>query len=398
MLLNVTTKGFTPTYDGVALARKGVVVVTINYRLGVFGFMAHRALTAESPDGSSGNYGLLDQIEALRWVQRNISAFGGDASRVTVFGESAGSIDIIHLMASPLAKGLFHRAIAQSGAPMAPMAPLARAHLVGDAVARVLGADSLNPLPSMRGASTQEVLAAGDRVMSGGGLMGPIADGWVLPDMTVRIFEAGNQHRVPLLIGTNALEMSTLRVFLPRVESTVAGYQKWVERFFGAAAPRVLALLPVDSSSQIERRSLESFTDWRFTCPARIAARTTAATGTPVYLYHFTRVLPGGESLGAFHSMEIAYVFGNPPAWLPHEPTDERLSRAMMGYWVQFATTGDPNGGNRFRWPSYGASEQYLELGSTIRDGRALKQDFCDAVEPGLRAQWARARTASSLR
>ena len=386
---NLNGEGFSPLYDGNALAMKGVVVVTINYRLGVFGFMAHPALTAESPNRSSGNYGLLDQIEALRWVARNISAFGGDPGRVTVFGESAGSIDIMHLMASPLATGLFHRAIAESGAPMAAIALLTLAHGAGVAVGKALASDSANPLLGLRAAPTQAVLAAGARVMAGGQLFGPIADGWVIPDVTARIFEAGNQQRVPILIGSNALELSTLRVFMPAVERTVGGYEKWVGQTFGAATPRILALYPVKTPDQVDGRSLEAFTDVLFTCPTRIAARAMAKVGTPVFLYQFTRVLPGGETLGAFHSIEIAYVFGNPAPWLPREAVDERLSAAMMAYWVRFAATGDPNGGSEPQWPRYGPSAEYLELGSTVRAGRALKHDVCDLIEPGLRARWA---------
>jgi para-nitrobenzyl esterase len=344
---NTNGEGSSPTYDGSALAKKGVVVVTINYRLGVFGFMAHPALTAESPSHSSGNYGLLDQIEALKWVRRNIGAFGGDSDRVTVFGESAGSTDIMHLMASPLAKGLFQRAIAESGAPMGAMSPLTQAQLGGVAVFNELAADSPDPLQVLRAASTQFVLAAGERVMSSGQSMGPIVDGWVIPDLTARVFDAGKEQPVPLLVGTNALEMSVL-----------------------------------SSRAAHDARSLEAVTDLYFTCPTRIAARAVSKTGAPVFLYQFTRVLPGGEKLGAFHSLEIQYVFGNPMPWLSREAVDDRLSATMMDYWVRFAATGDPNGAGAPQWPRYGASDEYMELGTTVRAGRALKKDVCDAIEP----------------
>lgn len=382
---NTNGEGHSPWYDGTALAKRGVVVVTINYRLGIFGFLAHPALSAESPHGSSGNYGLLDQIEALRWVQRNIAAFGGDPSRVTVFGESAGSIDLMHLMAAPAAKHLFHRAIAQSGAPMSAMPPLRLAEAAGANALRSLVADSANPLPSLRAATAGTVLEAANRAQA----MGPIVDSWVLPEVTARVFEAGRQHPVALMTGTNALEMSTLRVYMPRVEPTVEGYQKWTAQLFGPAAPKVLSLVPVTAPDQVERQSLALFTDVVFTCPTRIAARATATAGSPVWLYQFTRVLPGGEPLGAYHSMEIIYAFGNRVAWLPWEPVDDRLSEAMMGYWTRFAATGDPNGEAAPMWPRYDADARYLELGAEVRAGRGLRHELCDAIEPRMRAAWA---------
>ncbi|MFN0177780.1 MAG: carboxylesterase/lipase family protein [Gemmatimonadales bacterium] len=387
---NLNGEGSSSWYEGSNLAKKGVVLVTINYRLGIFGFLAHPALTAESPNRSSGNYGLLDQIEALRWVQRNIAAFGGDPARVTVFGESAGSIDIMHLIAAPAAKGLFHRAIAQSGAPMAPMFPLRMGEAQGANIGKMLGADSANPLAALRGATTVQVLDAGTKAMGGGQLIGPIVDGWVLPDMTVRIFEAGKQHPVQLLVGSNLLEMSTLRAYMPRFEQTQAGYERWVGQLFGDAAPKVLARFPVTAPEQVERQSLEVFTDNFFTCPTRIAARSMAKVTSPAYLYYFTRVIPGGEKLGAFHAQEITYAFGNRLPWLPREAIDDRLSEAMMGYWVRFAATGDPNGKGAPRWPRYDGSA-YLELGAEIKTGKDLKHDVCDAIEPRMRAGWARA-------
>ncbi len=386
---NLSGDGHSPWYDGTALAKRGVVVVTLNYRLGVFGFLAHPALTTESPNHSSGNYGLLDQVEALRWVQRNIAAFGGDPANVTVFGESAGSIDLMHLMAAPAARGLFTRAIAQSGAPMIGMAPLRLAEVGGARALEPLVTDSTNPLASLRAAPAADVLAAGTKAMGGGQLMGPIADGWVLPDMTARIFEAGKQHRVALMIGTNALEMTTLRAFMPKVEPTTAGYEKWIGQLFGPSAPAVLSLFPVTAPEQVERQSLAVYTHVLFTCPARVAARSMTAVRQPVYLYQFTRVLPGGERLGAYHAMEITYVFGNTLAWMPREPVDAQLSEAMMGYWTRFAATGDPNGAGKPTWPRYDDTAQYLDFGNTVVAKRALEHDMCDVNEPRLRLTWA---------
>lgn len=385
---NISGEGHSAWYDGAELAKRGVVVVTINYRLGVFGFLAHPALTAESPEHSSGNYGLLDQIESLRWVQRNIAAFGGDSSRVTVFGESAGSIDIMHLMAAPAAKGLFHRAIAQSGAPMAAMPALRQAELVGANILKSLVTDSANPAASLRSASASAVLDAGVRSGAALGSLNPIVDGWVLPEVTARVFESGKQHAVPLVGGSNALEMSTLTAYMPRFEQTPEGYKAFVGLLLGPAAPTALRILPASSPEQVRSQSLVLVTDVFMTCPTRIAARSTAAVGAPVYLYHFTRVLPGGESLGAYHGIEITYAFGSHLPWMPRTPVDDKLSDAMMGYWTRFAATGDPNGSGATTWPRYDSSARHLEFGDVIKPAESLKRQLCDAIEPRLRATW----------
>lgn len=395
---NLNGSGSSSWYDGSALARRGVVVVTVNYRLGAFGFLVHPALARESPNGAAGNYGLMDQLEALRWVQRNIRSFGGDPSRVTVFGESAGSIDIMHLMASPLAPGLFHRAIAQSGAPMSPMADRETSAATGVALAKQVGADTAaDPLAALRAVPAADLLAAQDRMFASGRLVGPTVDGWLLPDMTVRIFERGAQLKVPLMAGTNALEMTTLRVYMPRFERTPEGYRQWVARLAGGGSATVLALYPAATAEETEGASLALYTDLMFTCPTRVAARAASRSGQKVYLYQFTRIPPGGDKLGAFHAAEITYVFGNRLPWLPREQTDEALSRAMGDYWTRFAATGNPSGGRDPEWPAYGGGrDAYLELGPSIAARSDLKREVCDAVEPTMRAAWAAPRTGDN--
>jgi para-nitrobenzyl esterase len=183
---------------------------------------------------------------------------------------------------------------------------------------------------------------------------------------------------------------------MPRVTPTVPEYRQWLATLFGAATPAVEAQYPVPGPADVARRALEVYTDVLFTCPTRIAARSTATVARqPVYLYYFTRVLPGagGEQLGAYHSMEIIYAFGNRVSWLPWEPVDDRLSDVMAGYWTRFVATGDPNGGGAPVWPRYDGSAPYLELGAEVKAGQGLKQAMCDAIEPGMRRAWDRTGT-----
>ena len=388
---NLNGGGGETLYDGAELARHGVVVVTINYRLGLFGFMAHPGLVAESPNHSAGNYGLLDQIEALRWVRQNIRAFGGDPKRVTVFGESAGSIDIIHLMASPLARGLFDQAIAESGAPMGRMGTPAMTGAFGKQFAKALGVDTAqDQIAAMRAKSATDILAAQNSFPGLVLAAGPVVDGWVLTDMTARVFDRGEQAPIPLLLGSNAFEMTTLRSYLPQFPRTLAGYRGWAGATLGAATEGVLTFYQPADDAAVEDAALKLTTDLFMTCPVRIAARAMKASGRKTYLYQFTRVLPGGESLGAYHAAELGYVFGAKLAWLPTQPVDDQLSRAMMGYWTRFAATGDPNGRGAVEWFPYGlGKDYYLELGTPIVLRTDLKKSPCDAMDPPLKAQWA---------
>lgn len=387
---NVFGQGSSAIYDGARLAKRGVVVVTINYRLGAFGFLAHPALSAESPYHASGNFALLDQIAALEWVRRNIGAVGGDTSRVTIFGESAGSIDIMHLMASPLSAGLLQRAIAESGAPMGAMPTLAQAEKSGVALATALGIDSTKDvLSALRKLPADSVVATSMRMLGDNpSFGGPIVDGYVVPEMTGKAFDQGRVAKVPLLLGTNALEMSSLRTYVPQFQRTVGNYTTWVSRTFSLVGPRLLSLYPVRQDSEVEMTVLKLTTHLYMTCPTRFAARGTSRAGVPTFLYQFTRVLPGGESLGAFHSAEIGYVFGTKESWLPLEPVDYSLSDRMEQYWVQFATTGDPNVVGLPGWPRYEAdTDRHLELGTAVASSAGLTKETCDLVQAALRGQ-----------
>lgn len=387
---NMFGEGSSAEYDGAALARRGVVLVTINYRLGALGFLSHPALTAESPDKASGNYGLLDQVAALQWVKRNIRAVGGDPGRVTIFGESAGSIDVLALMASPLSTGLFHRAIAESGTPMGASQSLVQAEAAGVALARSLGIDSTaDVLASLRRASAQDIIAAAGRlVLAGQYTPGPIVDGWVLPERPGKVFDDGRQNAVPLLIGSNGLEMSTLRTYLPRIPRTTDAYAQWVRATLGMAAPRLLALYPPATDAGVDDALVRLTTDLFITCPSRYVARAVARAGQPAYLYLFTRVLPGGAKLGAYHSAEIGYVFGNRTSWLPNDAVDDSLAATIGDYWVRFATTGNPNMAGRPEWPTHDVvSDRSMELGDRVASQSGVRREACDLVALGLRMQ-----------
>ncbi|MEQ1692122.1 MAG: carboxylesterase family protein [Gemmatimonas sp.] len=384
---NVMGSGRSSWYDGTHLAQNGVVVVTINYRLGLYGFFTHPALSAESPHGSSGNYGLLDQLEALRWVQRNIAQFGGDPTRVTVFGESAGAIDILHLLTSPLSEGLFHRAIVQSGTVFGGVPRRVQAERGGVALASALGiADSTSNIAALRAVPASRLTATLRDVV--GVSLGPVVDGWVLPDVTGRALEQSRTVRVPLLIGSNAREMTTLRTLLPRFDRTVEGYRKYLQTM-GLFAGAIEKQYPVTSDAAVEPALIDLFTDFVFTCSARFAARAMVSAGAPAWQYAFTRVYPKGETLGAYHGMEITYAFGVIDPLLPRTDVDARLSNSMMRYWTRFAATGDPNGDGLPAWPTYRKeTDVHLDLGDDVRTGSGRKAEACAIADMANRVQW----------
>ena len=333
-------------YDGEQLARQGVVVVTINYRLGVFGFFAHPELSKESDRTAAGNYGLLDQIAALQWVRKNIAAFGGDPKRVTIFGESAGSWSTNLLAASPLARGLFHRVIGESGGQFEPMKTLAEAEQAGAKFGTLaeLRAKPAEALQTDLGASFVGV---------NGGYTGPVVDGKSLPEDVYTIYAKGRQNDVPVLIGSNADEGT---MFTPATV-TLQSLKDSAQQKFGPEADAFLKLYPAHSDSEAWRAQADSMRDQIFGWEMRTWARMQTKTGkSKVYLYFFSRVPPGplAARMGAYHSSEITYVFHNTRRpgrqW---EETDHQLSDLMSAYWVNFATTGDPNGKGLPAWPAF---------------------------------------------
>lgn len=392
---NIMGGASTPGYDGENLAKQGVVVVTINYRLGPFGFFAHPRLSAESGAGASGNYGLMDQIAALKWVQKNIQAFGGDPARVTVFGESAGAQDICCLMASPQAQGLFQRAIAESGHAFSPMRHLRDARegqesmeSEGVRLARELGCeDAPDPLAALRRLSVEKIMEVSKPTLGTGGETGyrfnVIVDGWVIPDDVALIFKQGKQHDVPLLVGTNANE-GAIFVVNSKIK-TVEEYRSTLKALYGSFADQVFALYPVRENYHIRKALGAIVGDLGFIAGARMFARSMSSVKSRTYLYHFTMTPPGqiGSMFGAFHGAEIAYVFGNlDKGSVPPDENNLALSEAMSAYWVQFAKTGDPNKPGLIAWPAYDAVKDcHLEFGETIKIGRNLRKEACDLAD-----------------
>jgi para-nitrobenzyl esterase len=338
------------SYSGEELAKKGVVVVSFNYRLGIFGFFAHPELSAESDRHVSGNYGMLDQIAALQWVQRNIAAFGGNPKNVTVFGQSAGSISVNLVNASPLAKGLIHRVIGESSAAfdmsllsggVIGIQKLSEAEQVGVKIAQSVGASSLADL---RAKPAEELRRAGGRMR-----FLPIMDGYFLPLDVYAIYASGKQNDVPILVGSVSNEAGgegpTAQLFIEQARKT-----------YGDMADEFLKVFPASTDEEAKASFHDSSRD-RKVATMRTWARLQTETGkSKAYLWYFTHVppQPNKERYGAFHGAEIYYVlrtFGYKP-W-PWDDTDRKLGEAVSDYWVNFATKGDPNGKGLLRWPPF---------------------------------------------
>lgn len=376
--------GSLPSFDGEALAKKGLVVVTINYRLNVFGFLAHPELTAESEHTSSGNYGLLDQVAALGWVQRNVAAFGGDPKRVTVAGQSAGSSSVHALTISPLASGLFHQAIAQSGSSIERSVNgtrLASAEQAGIAYAGSLQAQTLGQLRARPAAA----------LLQGEFRMRPNIDGWVVPDDAHVIFARGGQHDVPTLTGIAADEQIG---FQPQTVKATEFRAVVTARFFDLSGA-FLRLYPADSDEQA-RIARDTSTRDQTAVSLRAWALLRARTArTPLWAYYFSRVSPGPDSarVGAFHSGELEYVFGTLAATdRPWQAVDRALSETMSSYWANFVTTGNPNGPGLPTWPTFAeAPDQFMELGDRVALRASMpdktKADFFDAYYARLLGQ-----------
>ena len=351
---NANGWSYEPNYRGRELAALGAVVVSIQYRLGVFGFLAHPSLTAESPNASSGNYGILDQIEALRWIRANIHRFGGDPGNVTLFGESAGAGNIAYLLLSPLAQGLFHRAISQSGGwPVDQRRTLAENEAQGVEFLRRTQAADIDelrrlPAPTLLAAAKEHFKRDYDD---------PPVDRWLLPRPPAELLARKAFEPRPVMFGFNADEM-LMYVGKPTPER----WQQALEKLPNPAeVDELLAKLPTPQRFD----ELESAT--QFTCPSIALANAFAAGGAPTYVYRFDRIRAGDHGIGAYHGAEIPYVFDTHDAWLPTDAADRDLTRRMMGYWQGFAATGDPNHADAPAWPRWNDDARILSLAEEIR-------------------------------
>ena len=364
-------------YDGARMAAaQGMVVVSINYRLGVLGYLAHPELSAESRQKISGNYGLLDQIAALKWIKRNIAAFGGDPGNVTIAGESAGALSVMYLMASPEARGLFHKAIAQSAYMIST--PELRSTRHGDPAAETVGVWlqaqlGRQSLADLRGMDAQELTTAS--LVKGYAPWGTI-DGKILPEQLVEVFDRGEQAPVPLMAGFNEGEIRSLRFLLPPSPPADAeAYEAAIRASYGPLAETFLKLYP---SSDLKESLLATPRDGLYGWTAERLARRQERTGQPGYFYFFDHGYPAMDEadLHAFHASEIPYVFGNadrtPPRWpaIPDTDAERSLSAAMMGYWASFARTGAPSAPGQPDWPAYGANRSYMAFADApvVRD------------------------------
>jgi para-nitrobenzyl esterase len=354
-------------YDGTHLAARGLVVVSINYRLGILGWLAHPELSAESPLGISGNYGMLDQIAALKWVQKNIGTFGGDPSNVTIDGESAGGLSVMYLMASPEARGLFAKAIAESaymvstpelkdakfGQPSAEDAGVhatTALHAANIAALRAMDADAL----------TEAAPAAGFAPFGA-------IEGRILPHQLVDVFDKGEQAPVPLIAGFNSGEIRSLRILAPKPPATAAEYETTIRNQYLDLADEFLRLYP---STNLQESVWATTRDALYGWTVERLIRKQTAIGQPAFLYFWDHGYPEADAAGlhAFHASELPFVFGTiygtPAHWpkIPATPQEQRLSDAMVGYWSSFARTGHPQAANEPDWPAFGSTVAYMDL------------------------------------
>lgn len=380
-------------YDGASLARRGIVTVTVNYRLNVFGFLALPALAAESPEHATGNYGLLDQAAALRWVRQNIAAFGGDPNQVTIGGESAGSMSVSAQMASPLSKGLMQRAIGESGSVLGNLKPrpLALAEQQGQDFEKRVGARSLAQLRAMN--ANTLLNATGDKDVPE---FMPTVDGYFFPHPPEAIYQAGAQAHIPLLVGSNSQE-GYYANFLDNKAPTPANYRAAMEKRFGQHAAEALKLYPGNTEAEVKTSGTAfggddfiAFATWRW---MDMQHRTGQA---PVYYYYFTQARPAkrdgsaGPDAGAVHSGEIEFALGNLStnhvfAWTA---ADRHVSEIMEGYWANFIKTGNPNGAGLPNWPAVASKDggllrQVIGVDTHVSvDHNAARYEFMQRADP----------------
>ena len=402
---NVEGSSQTPPL-GPTLARKGVVVVSIEYRLGVFGFLALHALSSQSPAHTSGNYGLLDQIAALRWIQSNIAAFGGDPRQVTIFGQSSGSEDVCHLLGSPVASGLFQRAILESGVATDSLYSDVRKpqnyyhnHGSGEELGERLTneldiKDSVTTLSALRALPAERLMQTAHGMKHAD--FGVVIDGWIVPHQPMVTFSRKQQARVPIMIGSNANETTVFGKESPLAREnswpkTVAQYREWLADEFREFADDVWKMYPARSDEDVGQVFNRMLTDYDFGFGSHRVAHAMAEIREPVYRYYFT--YQGRDvfaALGAFHAEELMFIADSYwKSWTPNT-SDKRLSEIMIGYWTEFAKSGNPNGVGLPKWPAYNAKEELsMNLGIHVHPIREPNSAAYALFERILRARLA---------
>ncbi|MYM35235.1 carboxylesterase family protein [Duganella sp. FT94W] len=383
------TGGSSPAvYDGAALASEGVVLVSLNYRLGRLGFFAHPALTAEHPDQPQGNYAVMDQLAALQWVQRNIARFGGDPGNVTIFGESAGGSAVGFLLATPMARGLFHKAIIESGALRYSLTPFGSATEGAQkqgvdfaAAAGVAGADT--DVAALRALPTEALTRNVSFMSRDSTFSGPIRDGRLIPETPLAAFAAGRQAKVPLIIGSNSFEWGFMT--MPGFPATAKPVEQVLAEFGPLAGQARKAY-----AGAIERKGLELdarlFSDRTFVEPSRAGARDQAAAGVPAYLYRFSYIAESERAgaPGALHATELPFVFGTVRARYGDRATltDERISAELRARWIAFARNGAPQAPGLPAWPRYsGQRDQLLDIDTKTQVLSGVDRARLDVVE-----------------